>query len=45
MVGRIDEKAMVRMNAQAELEGKSFAAIAAEFLVGGSPRVLLDVSA
>ena len=35
LAGRIDAKAMVRMNAQAELEGKSFAAIAAAFLARG----------
>jgi osmoprotectant transport system permease protein len=32
--GRIDEKAMIAMNAQAELDGKSFAAIASAFLAG-----------
>ncbi|ALT79501.1 hypothetical protein AT984_00090 [Paucibacter sp. KCTC 42545] len=33
--GRIDEAAMIRMNAQAELQGQGFAAIAKEFLAAG----------
>ena len=32
LAGRIDEAAMIRMNAAAELEGKDFATIAADFL-------------
>jgi osmoprotectant transport system permease protein len=37
--GRIDEAAMIRMNAAAELEGKDFATIAASFISqqGGAP--------
>ena len=38
LAGRIDAQAMVRMNAQAELEGKSFAAIAAAFLARTPPQ-------
>ena len=35
--GRISEAAMIRMNAQAELQGQGFAAIATQFLAGGTP--------
>jgi len=35
--GRIDDASMRRMNAQAELESKSFAAVAQEFLLQGKP--------
>ena len=50
--GRISEKQMARMNAEAELEGRSFAAIAADFLASGtaqkrsasSGRNLLDLT-
>ncbi|MET0519235.1 MAG: glycine betaine ABC transporter substrate-binding protein [Burkholderiaceae bacterium] len=36
LAGRIDERAMIAMNAQAELEGKSFEAIARERLAGAA---------
>jgi osmoprotectant transport system permease protein len=35
--GRIDEAAMIRMNAAAELDGKDFASIAADFLARRAP--------
>ncbi|MET0543963.1 MAG: glycine betaine ABC transporter substrate-binding protein, partial [Variovorax sp.] len=34
--GRIDERAMIAMNAQAELQGMAFDAIARDFLAGGA---------
>ena len=37
--GRITAKQMAAMNADAELEGKSFAAIAADFLTSGSEQI------
>lgn len=36
--GRIDEAAMIGMNARAELHGAGFATIARDFLAGGAPR-------
>ena len=35
--GRISEAAMISLNAQVELDGLSFAAVAARFLAGGAP--------
>lgn len=35
--GRIDERAMIAMNARAELQGVAFDAIARDFLAGGQP--------
>ncbi len=35
LAGRIDEKAMIAMNAQAELDGLAFAEVARRFLAGG----------
>ncbi|RYF83828.1 MAG: ABC transporter permease subunit [Comamonadaceae bacterium] len=35
--GRIDEPAMIAMNARAELQGAGFATIARDFLAGGDP--------
>ncbi|MEL4180664.1 glycine betaine ABC transporter substrate-binding protein [Roseateles sp. PN1] len=42
--GRIDEAAMIRMNAQAELQGQGFAAIAKEFLAAGPAPSALPAS-
>lgn len=36
LAGRISEAGMIRMNAQAELQGQGFAAIAQQFLAGGA---------
>lgn len=36
LAGRIDEKAMIAMNARAELEGAGFEVIARDFLAGGA---------
>lgn len=36
LAGRIDEKAMIAMNARAELEGAAFEVIARDFLAGGA---------
>lgn len=38
LAGRIDEQAMIRMNARAELEGAAFEVIARDFLASGAPR-------
>lgn len=42
--GRISEEAMIGMNAQAELNGQSFAEIAKQFLAGGAPQAVADTS-
>ncbi|MEO7741758.1 MAG: glycine betaine ABC transporter substrate-binding protein [Usitatibacter sp.] len=43
--GRLDEKAMISLNARAELDGRDFASIAAQFLAGetsGGRRTLME---
>ena len=42
--GRIDDAAMRRMNAAAELEGKDFATVAAQFLTQHSPSATSDTA-
>lgn len=45
LAGTIDDSTMIRLNARAELDGWTFASVAAEFFRGGGPGVTHDASA